>query len=180
MIIVLNGYPGVGKLAIGRHLAGLLDAKLLDIHSVYNVALALTEFKSPAFREAVERVEAIAHDLIARLPRAQPVILTTVIAGDSDWGGAEWQRIVDLGRQRPPFLLVHVACDLDENIRRIESRGRDQKRKPRDRGYAVRNQAEAKALAGRDETLLLTLDTTHLSADGSALAIQDWIDGLAI
>ena len=45
MIIVLNGYPGVGKLAIGRELTSLLGGRLLDIHSVYNVAFALTEFQ---------------------------------------------------------------------------------------------------------------------------------------
>ena len=56
MIIVLNGYPGVGKLTIGRELAGRLNGKLLDIHSVYNVAFALTEFKSPEFRDTVEKI----------------------------------------------------------------------------------------------------------------------------
>ena len=49
MIIVLNGYPGVGKLSIGRKLARLVDGRLLDIHSIYNVAFALTEFRSPEF-----------------------------------------------------------------------------------------------------------------------------------
>lgn len=119
MIIVLNGYPGVGKLTIGRELASLLDGRLLDIHSVYNVAFALTEFKSPEFRVAVEEVEAIAHKLILRLPDATPVVLTTVLAGDSDWAKAEWERIVRLGAARPPFLVVHVHCVLEENIRRI-------------------------------------------------------------
>lgn len=41
MIIVLNGYPGVGKLTIGRKLAPVLRGRLLDIHAVYNVAFAL-------------------------------------------------------------------------------------------------------------------------------------------
>ena len=45
-------------------LATLLGGRLLDIHSVYNVAFALTEFPSPEFRQAVEEVEAVAHKLI--------------------------------------------------------------------------------------------------------------------
>lgn len=49
VLIVLDGDPGVGKLAIGRELAALVAGGLLDVDSVYNLAFALTEFKSPAF-----------------------------------------------------------------------------------------------------------------------------------
>ena len=81
MIIVLNGYPGVGKLAIGRELAAQMSGRLLDIHTVYNLAFALTEFRSPEFVETVEAVEAIAHQLILKLPSDVPVVLTTVLGG---------------------------------------------------------------------------------------------------
>jgi len=175
MIIVLNGYPGVGKLTIGRALAGLLGGKLLDIHTVYNVAFALTEFKTPEFREAVERVEEIAHDLVLKLPAGTPVVFTTVLAGDSDWGTAEWKRLEDLGGERPPFCVIHVSCDLEENIRRIEDPGRDGMRKPRDPDMARRNQEQAKPLAGSGARHLLKLDTTGLSAELSAQRIADWI-----
>lgn len=174
MIIVLNGYPGVGKLAIGRELASLLGGRLLDIHSVYNVAFALTEFQSPEFRRAVEEVEAIAHKLILRLPDATPVVLTTVLAGDGDWAKAEWERIVGLGAERPPFLAVHVHCALEENIRRIGSAERDEKRKPRDPEMARRNQQGGKPLAGLDETHLLKLDTTSKTAAEAAEDIASW------
>ena len=178
MIIVLNGYPGVGKLTIGRELAPLLGGRLLDIHSVYNVAFALTEFRSPQFREAVERVESIAHDLILRLPEAVPVVLTTVLAGDSDWATAEWNRIVRLGDARPPFLVVHVHCDLDENIHRIQSPQRDEKRKPRDAEMARRNHHDNKALTGADAANLLILDATSKTALEAAQHIAAWANSL--
>ncbi|MCZ4092453.1 hypothetical protein [Sinorhizobium psoraleae] len=79
MIVVLNGYPGVGKLTIGQELISKISGRLLDIHSVYNVAFALAEFKSPEFIETVEKIEAIAHDLILKLPAEIPVVLTTVL-----------------------------------------------------------------------------------------------------
>ncbi|WP_299477396.1 AAA family ATPase [uncultured Roseibium sp.] len=178
MIVVLNGYPGVGKLTIGRLLAEKLGGRLLDIHSVYNVAFALTEFKSPKFRETVEKIEAIAHDLILELPEDVPVVLTTVIAGDSDWGDLEWDRLWALGRERPPFCVVHVSCDLDENIKRICSPARDGHRKPRDPEMARRNQEQAKPLAGLDVPNLLLLNTTLLSAEESATRIASWIEEL--
>ncbi len=175
MIIVLNGYPGVGKLTIGKELAALLKGRLLDIHTVYNVAFALTEFKSPEFRETVEKIETIAHDLIRKLPEEEPVVLTTVLAGSSDWGDAEWDKIKGLGTARPPFCVVHIHCALDENIRRIQSDGRGAKMKPQDPDMAVRNQTEAKPLAGADESNLLQLDTTTLTAAQSAQTILDWV-----
>lgn len=175
MIIVLNGYPGVGKLTIGQVLASRISGRLLDIHSVYNVAFALTEFKSAEFIETVEKIEAIAHDLIRKLPKKVPVVLTTVLAGHSDWGDAEWERIVRLGQERAPLLVVHVHCDLDENIRRIESSGRAAKRKPRESGMARRNHERAQVLAGIDEANLLQLDVTSLPPAKAAAKIEEWV-----
>ncbi len=174
VIIVLNGYPGVGKLTIGRHLAKLLDGRLLDIHTIYNVAFALTEFKTPAFRDAVERVEAVAHDLARKRPPTEPLVMTTVLAGQSDWGDAEWNRMVTLGKDRPPFCVVHIHCDLAENERRIRSPDRGAMHKPRDPSYAQRNHAESKPLYGGDAPNRLRLDTTALEAEAAARAIADW------
>lgn len=174
MIIVLNGYPGVGKLAIGQELVARIDGRLLDIHSVYNIPFTLTEFKSPEFIEAAEKIETIAHDLVRKLPSDVPVVLTTVLTGGSDWGDAEWRRIVHLGRERPPLLVAHLHCDLDENIRWIQSAGRAAKRKPRDPEMARRNHEQRKELAGINEANLLQLDATSLSPADAAERIAEW------
>lgn len=178
MIIVLNGYPGVGKLTIGQELTNMVGGRLLDIHSVYNIAFALTEFKSQEFMDAIERIESIAHDLILKLPTKVPVILTTVLTGQSQWADAEWQRVVQLGRQRRPLCVVHLHCDLEENIRRIESPGRGAKRKPRDPEMAQRNHAKSDALVGQDEENLLVLDVTRLSPADAAGTIAKWALGV--
>lgn len=174
MVIVLNGYPGVGKLTVGRHLAERLGGRLLDIHTIYNVAFALTELKSPAFRDAVERVEAIAYDLARKRPAEEALVMTTVLSGQSDWGDEEWDRIEALGRDRPPFCVVHIRCALAENERRIQSPGRGAMHKPRDASYAQRNHTEAKPLYGGGAAHLLKLDTTDLSAAAAARTIADW------
>lgn len=175
MLVVLNGYPGVGKLTIAQELASLLGGRLLDIHTVYNVAFALTEFRSPEFMRTVEQIEAIADDLVRKLPDGMPLVMTTVLAGESPWGDAEWDRIVALGRDRSPFCVVHVHCDLDENIRRIEAEGRGAKRKPRDPDMARRNHEDGKPLLGSDVSNLLKIDTTSLSSSAAANAIEIWL-----
>ncbi|WP_449394302.1 AAA family ATPase [Devosia riboflavina] len=178
MLVVLNGYPGVGKLTIAQELTSLLGGRLLDIHTVYNVAFALTEFKSPDFMRTVEQIEAIAYGLVRKLPDQMPVVMTTVLAGESEWGNAEWDRLVDLGRDRPPFCVVHVHCDLDENIRRIEAEGRGAKRKPRDPDMARRNHKEGKPLMGSNAANLLEIDVTSLSPAVAAQAIENWLKRL--
>ena len=179
MLVVLNGYPGVGKLTIAQELVGLIEGRLLDIHTVYNVAFALTEFKSPEFMEAIEKIEAIAHDLVRKLPRSTPVVMTTVLAGSSAWGDAEWARIEALGLDREPLCVVHIQCDLNENIRRIEAEGRGAKRKPRDGGMARRNHEERKPLLGANAANLLELDATQLTPQQAAKAIAGWLAGVA-
>ncbi len=47
MILQINGWPGVGKLTVGRIVAKELGGRLLDNHTIYNPAFALTEFRSP-------------------------------------------------------------------------------------------------------------------------------------
>lgn len=84
MLIVLNGYPGVGKLPMAGELAGLVGGRLLDNHSLYNLAFALTDFKSAAFYHAVRSAQRIADDLIAALPTETPVILTEALTLGSD------------------------------------------------------------------------------------------------
>lgn len=76
LLIHINSYPGVGKLTIGRKVASELGAKLLDNHSIYNVAFALTEFKSDEFYHAVRDVRSTAYRIAATLPPEVPIILT--------------------------------------------------------------------------------------------------------
>jgi hypothetical protein len=47
LILHINGWPGSGKLTIGRIVAGRLGARLLDNHTVLNPAEALFERDDP-------------------------------------------------------------------------------------------------------------------------------------
>ena len=178
MIIVLNGYPGVGKLTIGRELAKLLRARLVDIHTLYNLAFALTEFRTPEFRETVRRVEEIADDLIAALPSEIPVIFTTVLTGETEWAMEEWQRFEERSIQRPPLVVVHIACDLDENIKRIQSPERKGKGKLQDAEVVRRNHASSGPLIGGDLPNTLRLNVTALKPEEAAEKIANHCSAL--
>jgi cytidylate kinase len=100
LLIHLNGAPGVGKLTIARLMAPRLKARVLDNHTVYNVAFALTEFRSPQFYDAVRAVRDAAFEQILRLPADETVILTNAYFDDSDWAWENWRAIEQLAVKR--------------------------------------------------------------------------------
>lgn len=171
MLVLLNGYPGVGKLTIGKALATLLGGQLLDNHSVYNVAFALTEFRSDAFYDTVKSVQAIADARIAELSPETPLVLTEALAGQSEWGDHNWNRIVRLADLHGPLHVVHLHCGREEHQRRIQHADRAAKRKPQDPDMATRTHDEARPLLGADWPRLMRLDVTNLSADTAAAQI---------
>ena len=177
MLVHINGYPAVGKLTIGRALAARLGARLLDNHSVYNVAFALAEFRSPEFDDTVRAVRDIAFRRVLALPPAQPVILTTWDSRDSAWGEENWDEVIALARRRPsPLAVVVLACSPEENERRLQSSGRDAMRKPRDAALAQHNR-NRRPLIDRGGDKTLHLDVTNLDAGAAATAIAAWLQG---
>jgi cytidylate kinase len=175
MIVHMNGYPGIGKLTIGRIVAERVGARLLDNHSIYNVALALTEFKSDAYYQTLRGVRAIAYERILELPADVPVILTNAHAQDSDWGNECWDAVIDLAKARGSELAIVVLdCSVDENRRRIVSADRDAKRKPRDPDMFSGN-VTGRPLLDRGGDRLLRLDTTALTAEQSAERVLAWL-----
>ena len=175
MLIHINGYPGVGKLTIAKILAEKLGARLLDNHSVYNVALALTEFKSPEWYDTIRAVREIAYKRVLEIPAGIPVILTNAHSSNNAWGNECWDAVIDLARSRGASLLIVVLeCSLEENARRIQGLDREAKRKPRDPAIYHGN-AEGRPLLDRGGDHLLRLDVTELEAEESASRIEKWV-----
>ncbi|MEM7015714.1 MAG: AAA family ATPase [Pseudomonadota bacterium] len=179
MILHFNGFPGVGKLTIARELAKLIDAKVLDNHSVYNVALALTEFKSQAYYETLRAVRAIAYERVMDLPPSVPVIITNAHSPDSAWGNENWDSVIKLAKNRGSTLFIVVLeCAPDENAQRIQHPDRDARRKPRDPNMFKGN-AQGLELLDRDGDHLLHLDVTSMTATEAAGFIFKWVKNLS-
>jgi hypothetical protein len=176
LIIHINSYPGVGKLTIGRHLAELLNGKLLDNnHSIYNIAFAVTEFRTPTFYETVRAVRDIAYGRLRELPATTPVVLTNWYSQDSAWGAENWDEVIALARRRGcPLLVVILTCSPEENVRRIQSEDRVWKRKPRNPEMIGANSA-GRPLLDHGGDALLRLDVTSLSAETAAESIAKWV-----
>jgi hypothetical protein len=175
LIVHINSYPGVGKLTIGRLLAERLNGKLLDNHSIYNVAFAVTGFRTPAFYQTVRAVRDIAYARILELPVTTPVVLTNWYSQDSAWGAENWDEVIALARKRGCSLLVVIlACSPEENARRIGSHERAAKRKPQNSELVDANR-RGRPLLDYGGDALLQLDVTSLPAETAAERIAEWI-----
>ena len=160
MIINVNAWPGVGKLSIARHFQPAIGARLLDNHSIFNVAFGLFEFGSPEFRDAVRAVRRVAFDQVSKIPGDVPVILTSAYA-ETPFGRENWAAIRALADARKaPLCNVVLDCALDENVRRVTSSGRAELRKLVD-----------------PETLVAVRSKADLIDDGgdSAGRIAEWL-----
>jgi predicted kinase len=175
MLIHINACPGVGKLTIAQALAPMLGARLLDNHSIYNVAFALTEYKSAEYYETIRAVRAIAYNRLLELPPMLPVILTNAHFQSSKWGNECWDAAINLAKRRGcPHYVIVLACSEEENARRIQNIGRLAKRKLRDPAFFTGNTWGRQLLdRGGDETL--RLDVTQLSAQEAAEKIAAWL-----
>ncbi len=180
MLIVLNGYPGIGKLTIGRELAPLVNARLLDVHTEYNLAFALTEFRSDAFYQTIRDVWAISDPLVAALPPEKSLIMTEIFTeenfGDGAWGEENWNHIRKLSTSRGALTWVNLHCAPDENKRRIQSFERRVKRAPRTTDYVDRNHAGAPLYDGAAADFRFDLDVTDLPPEVAAEQIVRWIE----
>lgn len=165
MLVHINGYPGAGKLTLGRRLAEAIAGRLVDNHSVYNLALALTELKSDAYFETLRAMRAIAFQRVLELPPETPVVATNAHMTDSAWGNENWDAWSDLARRRGSRLLVVVLdCAPDELDRRIASPDRAAKRKLTDPAQFT-GARTGRVLIDRGGDATLRFDTTGLTPE---------------
>ena len=123
----LLGYPGVGKRTVGSHLSDLLDGVLVD-NSLLSIPL-LTLFKwdgkFPITMQIWERVglvrEAVLGTIEDLAPKSNSYVFTNVLKDDED-GARQYDRVRRLAQCRGSlFLSVMLDCDVDEQVRRIDT-----------------------------------------------------------
>lgn len=177
MLINLNGWPGVGKLTVGRALAKELGGRLLDNHTILNVASALTEHGSQEYYDLARAVRSVAFDCIAQLPSTAPIVLTNVVArgGTSGFLEENWQAIIKLAKIRACDLYsVTLVCSSEENACRIVREDRALLKKKRDADFLV-DLTRARTLFDDGATFRTSIDNTDLSPEECASRIYTWI-----
>ena len=178
MLINLNGWPGAGKLTVGRVLAKELGGRLLDNHTILNVASALAEQGSQQFYDLARAVRSAAFDCILKLPATAPIVLTNVVArgGTSGFLEENWQAIINLAELRGCDLYsVILVCSGEENARRVVAEARALLRKNRDPDFLV-NLTRTRTLFDDGATFRTSIDNTGLPPEECANRIHSWIN----
>ena len=121
------GYPAVGKRTVGQQLADLLDGVLIDNQLIHHPVLALFRWdgKSPLPAEIWERTDPIRQTVLKAIedlaPRSNSYVFTNCQEA-GDWAAAQFDSVRSLAHRRGSlFLAVMLTCDVDEQVRRIDT-----------------------------------------------------------
>ena len=184
-IIVLFGFAGTGKYTIGRDLARLTGAKLIDNHLINNALFTAVNADgvTPLPREIwakLKRVRQVVYETIGELasPELSFVFTIQLVEEDPDDHRA-FADLVDLAAaRRSVFVPIRLICELEELCRRIASPGRAAMLK-QITAEAARRRAESKSVLLPRHPNLRTIDVTRKSASDSAAEILDYVMSIA-
>ena len=184
-IIVLLGFAGTGKYTIGRDLARLTGAKLIDNHLINNALFTAVNADgvTPLPQEIwakLKRVRQVVYETIGELssPELSFVFTIQLIEEDPDDHKA-FADLVDLAAaRRSVFVPIRLICELEELCRRIASPGRAAMLK-QITAEAARRRAESKSVLLPQHPNLRTIDVTRKSASDSAAEILDYVMSIA-
>lgn len=185
VLVLLLGFPGVGKLTIARELGLRLPARVVDNHWINNPVLRLLDDdgygKLPdAVWEQTAKVRQAILDTIATLcdPGANFVFTNAGVHGDPR-SVASYRQVKDAAdRRQAIFLPVRLVCDEAELVRRISSPERRERLKSID-AAAARLRCRTAAVLDPRHPEGITLDVTGSTAAESARSIHDHLVNLA-
>lgn len=183
-MVLLIGFAGTGKYTIGRELARLTGAKLIDNHLINNALFTAVNADgvTPLPREIwakLKRVRQVVYETIRELapPELSFVFTIQLIEEDPDDHKA-FADLVDLaGARGSVFVPIRLICELEELCRRIASPGRAAMLK-QITAEAARQRAESKSVLLPQHPNLRTIDVTHKSAIECATEILDYVTSI--
>jgi hypothetical protein len=181
-IVFLLGYPGVGKRTVGTHLAELLDGVLVDNQLINLPLLTLFKWdgKFPIPGEIWERVVPIRNAVLGTIedlaPKSNSYVFTNVLQ-DDEAGASHYIDLRSLAQRRGSlFLSVMLSCDVDEQVRRIDTPDRIARLKGSDpEGY--RRHRQHTTLFQPPSAEVVHVDTTEIDARQNAETIYETLIG---
>ncbi|WP_171129226.1 MULTISPECIES: nucleoside kinase [unclassified Ruegeria] len=164
-VIHIGGWPGVGKMTIGRILAETLGGRLIHNHLMLDAARAIYARNTPESVAMREEVRHLIFDHARRLPKDVPIVLTDALA-DEPAALPLFQPTLDLANDRnAPLYLFVLDSSVEENQRRL--------RDPSRKGGAKLMDANVLASIRQTDTLFVpdeavVLDVSKMAAQAAA------------
>jgi thymidylate kinase len=174
VIIHLNGWPGSGKLTVAREVARKLEGRLLDNHTLHDVACRLCDRHTYEYWELYHQVRDVAYKRVLALPSREVIVMTNALTLEIDRDREAWVAVKSLAvRRGVPLVAITLRCSLDENVRRIASESR-RHRKVTDPVAFIEWRSRFTLLTD-GSVRSLTLDNTNRSPDQAADEIVSFV-----
>lgn len=177
-IVLMLGYPGMGKRTIGAHLAAMLDGVLVDNQLINRPLIELfrwdgVELLPPEIWDRVIPIREAALGVIEDLaPSSNSYVFTNVI-DDGPTAAEEYDRIRAVAHRRGSlFVSVMLTCGIDVQVGRIDNPDRVALRKGSDpEGYRCHRLTTNLYQPPSDE--VIHLDTTETTPVANAQRIYE-------
>jgi hypothetical protein len=181
-VVFLLGHPGVGKRTVGTHLTELLDGVLVDNQLINLPLLTLFKWdgKFPIPGEIWERVVPIRNAVLGTIedlaPKSNSYVFTNVLLDDES-GANHYIDLRSLAQRRGSmFLSVMLNCDVDEQVRRIDTPDRIARLKGSDPEGYRRHRQQTKLFQPPSEEAM-HVDTTEIDTRQNAETIYEALIG---
>jgi chloramphenicol 3-O-phosphotransferase len=122
-VILLNGFPGVGKFSIGRRLFNMLDhrhARFIDNHLLIDPVEAITPGRGTDHKALRRAFRKVAFDALCDITdRNLTLILTSCLSSTEEDQQVMEEYLAIASRRKVPFYLFNITCDRSEHHRRL-------------------------------------------------------------
>jgi hypothetical protein len=170
-VVMLYGAPGAGKLTTAKALQKLTGYRLFHNHLTVDLVAAVFDFGTAPFRELREHVWLEVMDRAAR-ENVNGLIFTFVFEPTLQPGFID-RLIAVLEAQNASLIPVELACETEENLRRVLSPERALYLKTQDTTLVRSGIEEGVYLAPYELPGTIRIDITHTPPGETASRIYE-------
>ena len=122
-VILLNGFPGVGKFSIGRRLFEMFDpkhARFIDNHLLIDPVQAIIPGRGADHKALRHAFRQVAFDALTTIEDASTtLIFTSCLSSLKEDQQVFEEYLAMASRRRVPFFLFNISCDREEHHSRL-------------------------------------------------------------
>jgi chloramphenicol 3-O-phosphotransferase len=122
-VVLLNGFPGVGKFSIGRSLFNMFnhkDARYIDNHLLIDPVEAIVAGRGPEHKELRRAFREVAFNALCNtVDKSTTLIFTSCLSLTEEDRHVLEEYLAIASRRRVPFFLFNISCDRIEHHSRL-------------------------------------------------------------
>jgi hypothetical protein len=122
-VILLNGFPGVGKFLIGRNLFGLFDhrhTRFIDNHLVIDPVEAIISGRGADHKALRRAIRQVAFDALCAIEDKNTALIMTSCLSSAEEDKQVFEEYLAIASRRQiPFYLFNISCGKREHHGRL-------------------------------------------------------------